>query len=452
MNEKTNQKSLAGISIRTLNVIMFAIALVLAAFLLFTTNQVSDSYEIMQDATEEYIECQTAAQNMMSASDYLTEQVRAFTVTGEAEYVQNFYEEVNQTKRRDNALATLEQYLQGTDTYRYLQEANAQSNELVKLEHYAMRLAADAYGLPLSQFPEDIRSIELLPEHRELTGEEMRSAAIDLVFNDSYQTQKDKIRNNVNLCTTALIAAARSGQTDSSNHLLQVLKRQSLLIAVLMLAVLGVVLFTMYLVIQPLYTGIEHIRKNEKFPVTGSSELRYLADTYNELYEATRKQQETLSYEASHDALTGLCNRKMFEHEREVCDPQTTAMILIDVDYFKEVNDTYGHETGDKLLKRVASILRKSFRSEDYVCRIGGDEFAVLMMNSDSSLRALVTRKIKDAQAQLRQPEADVPGITLSVGVAFPDRHNSTGDIYRDADTAQYRIKNGGKDGLAFYD
>ena len=452
MNEKTNQKSLAGISIRTLNIIMFAIALVLAAFLLFTTNQVSDSYEIMQDATEEYIECQTAAQNMMSASDYLTEQVRAFTVTGETEYVQNFYEEVNQTKRRDNALATLEQYLQGTDTYRYLQEANAQSNELVKLEHYAMRLAADAYGLPLSQFPEDIRSIELLPEHRELTGDEMRSAAIDLVFNDSYQTQKDKIRNNVNLCTTALIAAARSGQTDSSNHLLQVLKRQSLLIAVLMLAVLGVVLFTMYLVIHPLYEGIEHIRKNEKFPVTGSSELRYLADTYNELYEATRKQQETLSYEASHDALTGLCNRKMFEHEREVCDPQTTAMILIDVDYFKEVNDTYGHETGDKLLKRVASILRKSFRSEDYVCRIGGDEFAVLMMNSDSSLQGLVTRKIEDAQAQLRQPEDGVPGITLSVGVAFPDRPNSTGDIYRDADTAQYRIKNGGKDGLAFYD
>ena len=66
--------------------------------------------------------------------------------------------------------------------------------------------------------------------------------------------------------------------------------------------------------------------------------------------------------------------------------------------------------------------------------------------------QGLVTRKIEDAQAQLRQPEDGVPGITLSVGVAFPDRPNSTGDIYRDADTAQYRIKNGGKDGLAFYD
>ena len=142
----------------------------------------------------------------------------------------------------------------------------------------------------------------------------------------------------------------------------------------------------------------------------------------------------------------------MFDHEREVCDPQTTAMILIDVDHFKEVNDTYGHETGDKLLKRVAGVLRKSFRSEDYVCRIGGDEFAVLMMNSDSSLRTLVQRKIEAAQAQLRDEADGIPGVTLSVGVAFPDRPNSTGDIYRDADTAQYRIKNGGKDGLAFYE
>ncbi|MBP5751076.1 MAG: GGDEF domain-containing protein, partial [Firmicutes bacterium] len=385
-------------------------------------------------------------------SDYLTEQVRSFTVTGDTDYVKNFFEEVNDTKRRDKALETMEQYLQGTDTYRYLQEANALSNELVKTEHYAMRLAADAYGLPLSQYPAEIRGIELQPQHLVLDGEEKRAAAIDLVFNDAYQSQKDKIRGNVNLCNTALIAAARGGQTDSSAHLLQVMNRQSLLIAVLMLSVLGVVLFTTYLVIQPLYGGIERIRKNEKFPVSGSQELRYLAQTYNEMYEATKKQQETLSYEASHDALTGLSNRKMFDHEREVCDPQTTAMILIDVDHFKEVNDTYGHETGDKLLKRVAGVLRKSFRSEDYVCRIGGDEFAVLMMNSDSSLRTLVQRKIEAAQAQLRDEADGIPGVTLSVGVAFPDRPNSTGDIYRDADTAQYRIKNGGKDGLAFYE
>ena len=451
MKEKTNQKPVAGISVRMLNIIMFAIALILAGLLLFATNQVSDSYDIMQEATEQYIECQTAAQDMMLASDYLTEQVRAFTVTGDAAYVQRFFTEVNQTKRRDNALETMEQYLQGTDTYRYLQEANEQSNELVKVEYYAMRLAIDAYQLALSQFPEEIRNIELQPEHKDLTSDEKRDTAIDLVFNDDYQIKKEKIRGNVNLCNTALIAAARSGQTNSSEHLLQVLKRQSLLIAVLMLAVLGVVLFTMYLVIHPLHEGIERIRKNEMFPVTGSSELRYLAQTYNEMYEATKKQQETLSYEASHDALTGLCNRKMFEHVRETCDPQTTTMILIDLDYFKEINDTYGHEAGDALLKRASNVFRASFRSEDYVCRIGGDEFAVLMMNSNSGLKELIRRKIDAARASLKDEKDGVPGITISVGVAFPDRENPTDDIFRDADTALYKVKNATKDGCEFY-
>ena len=129
--------------------------------------------------------------------------------------------------------------------------------------------------------------------------------------------------------------------------------------------------------------------------MAGSLEMRYLAQTYNDLYESSRKEQETLSYEASHDALTGLGNRAMFERVRNDCDPATTAMILIDIDYFKEVNDTYGHEAGDQLLKRAAKVFRAGFRSEDCVCRIGGDEFAVLMMHSGTHLRALVQRKIE---------------------------------------------------------
>ena len=127
-------------------------------------------------------------------------------------------------------------------------------------------------------------------------------------------------------------------------------------------------------------------------------------------------------------------------------------MILIDIDFFKEVNDTYGHEAGDQLLKRAAKVFRSSFRSEDCVCRIGGDKFAVLMMNSGSHLRALVQRKIETAQARLRDEENGVPGVTISVGVAFPDRPNPTDDIYQDADTALYKVKNAGRNGLAFYE
>ena len=127
------------------------------------------------------------------------------------------------------------------------------------------------------------------------------------------------------------------------------------------------------------------------------------------------------------------------------------ALILVDVDYFKSVNDTYGHAVGDRVLKRVADILRNSFRSVDILCRIGGDEFAVVMTRVNSSMSQLVLNKINRANELLQHPKDDLPPVSLSVGVAFSDRKNPQGDIFKDADTALYRVKDGGRKGCAIY-
>ena len=128
-----------------------------------------------------------------------------------------------------------------------------------------------------------------------------------------------------------------------------------------------------------------------------------------------------------------------------------TAMILIDLDHFKAINDTWGHEVGDLALQRLAKLLRESFRSQDYVCRIGGDEFAVIMLHANSSLKELVEAKMRRVNEIVQKPEGKVPAFTLSVGVAFGDRENPGEDLYKDADTALYRIKNNGRSGVAFY-
>jgi len=99
----------------------------------------------------------------------------------------------------------------------------------------------------------------------------------------------------------------------------------------------------------------------------------------------------------------------------------------------------------------VASTLRESFRSEDYICRIGGDEFIVLMVRATSSLKDLVERKIKHLRETLRPPEGNAPGITLSIGIAFGDRENPQGSLYQDADLALYYVKGLGRDGYAFF-
>ena len=127
------------------------------------------------------------------------------------------------------------------------------------------------------------------------------------------------------------------------------------------------------------------------------------------------------------------------------------ALLLIDVDYFKSVNDTYGHAVGDRVLKRVAEILKNSFRSVDILCRIGGDEFAVVMTRVSSAMGPLVLNKINHANDLLQHPKDDLPPVSLSVGVAFSDRENPQGDIFTDADSALYRVKEAGRKGCAIY-
>ena len=123
----------------------------------------------------------------------------------------------------------------------------------------------------------------------------------------------------------------------------------------------------------------------------------------------------------------------------------------MDLDRFKGINDTYGHDVGDLVLKRVAEVLKYSFRSTDLVFRLGGDEFVVIMANVDSSMRDHVKRKIDQANVMLQKPTDDLPPTSLSVGVAFADRENPDGDIFKDADTALYRVKEAGRCGCYIY-
>ena len=94
---------------------------------------------------------------------------------------------------------------------------------------------------------------------------------------------------------------------------------------------------------------------------------------------------------------------------------------------------------------------QQSFRAEDYICRIGGDEFTVIMVNANSSMRGLVEEKVTHINALLKIPEDGLPPISLSVGVAFGDREDSGGDIFKDADTALYRTKSARLGGVAFF-
>ena len=106
---------------------------------------------------------------------------------------------------------------------------------------------------------------------------------------------------------------------------------------------------------------------------------------------------------------------------------------------------------GDAILKKVAHLLTVTFRTIDYVCRIGGDEFAVIMVEMTSDLNYTITEKINIINAELSIPKDGMPAISLSVGVALTDRRNPGKSQFTDADRALYYTKEHGKHGCTFY-
>jgi diguanylate cyclase (GGDEF)-like protein len=162
--------------------------------------------------------------------------------------------------------------------------------------------------------------------------------------------------------------------------------------------------------------------------------------------------QEQLEHQAHHDPLTGLANRSLFSQQvREALEPGTpgeVAVMFIDLDDFKGVNDTLGRAVGDQLLRGVAARLERSVRNEDVVARFGGDEFAVLVRRaSDAEHGAvdLAERTLKSFALPVTAGEQLV-FVSLSIGIATSHHTRPrVEELLRDADVAMYDAKEGGK-------
>ena len=129
-----------------------------------------------------------------------------------------------------------------------------------------------------------------------------------------------------------------------------------------------------------------------------------------------------------------------------------TIYVLLDIDKFKEVNDTLGHEMGDKVLIRTAGALEKCFSEDNaYVFRIGGDEFAILIENADIDMDLEVVRRCKKLDSELSKPQGRIPGTTLSIGVAHGTIDDTTDTLFKKADTALYKVKQAGRANVFLY-
>ena len=173
--------------------------------------------------------------------------------------------------------------------------------------------------------------------------------------------------------------------------------------------------------------------------------LFYILMLKRQVHSTTRK----LRSLSETDSLTGIDNRKKFEHCFE-CElnrykryKQSFSLILIDVDNFKDVNDTYGHVIGDETLIVLVDILKKNIRQSDMLARWGGDEFTILCTNTDRSAAIIQAKKLQRLVTEHQFPA--IGTCTISIGIAEVKEQDKTDDIFVRADQALYTSKEEGK-------
>jgi len=163
----------------------------------------------------------------------------------------------------------------------------------------------------------------------------------------------------------------------------------------------------------------------------------------------TGEQNKALHTEVELDFLTGIGNRraldrKLAEHADERRPHLPSCLLLLDLDHFKQVNDTYGHAAGDQALRRLADVMRLHTRSSDRLFRYGGEEFAVIANGAELGAATRLAENLRAAVAGARL--IDNHPLTVSIGVAFMDKRGTPADWLQQADTMLYAAKQGGRD------
>ena len=186
-----------------------------------------------------------------------------------------------------------------------------------------------------------------------------------------------------------------------------------------------------------------------------AKELQVLKNLYREKVKETEKMREEAVLLSYIDDLTGIYNHRFFiqqltmEVERRRRYSSPLSLLMIDIDYFKNYNDTNGHLAGDQALRTIALLIQQGVRQTDIVARYGGEEFSAILINSAKEDAKKIAERVRENVAEARfpnensQPNGD---LTVSIGVGtFSPSISTLTDLIRDADSALYRAKGAGR-------
>lgn len=447
------EKKVKGIRCKFIDGVLMVICALITIFILQTTYKIKDKYEHLIFLINDYTECNSVINDLKKSSERLTYYSMCFLQRNNPEYLSNYFREFHNMKYNKQAIEVVSKTHKEDVTDVNTKLAYQESTMLSNIEIYAMALMCNALEYDYETLPPEIKNMKLHEDHLELPLGEKKEYARKLVFSDQYLRSKDGMTLYIDMALSSLINMYLGEEVKSDGYITKQINAQKGLIFVLIIFLILLYVTLVVLVFVPLRKHLISIKKGAKMDLIGSYEVRYVAQAYNKLRDKTALDASILKHKAEHDPLTDLINRTAFDGIIRLLSEskEPVAYLIIDVDLFKGINDKYGHIVGDKVLVKIAHILVEQFRVTDYVGRIGGDEFAIIMTKFGATLNDIIRKKISIINNLLQNSEDGLPPVSLSVGVAISDEGFSN-ELIEKADKALYRVKQGGRCNCFFYE
>lgn len=279
-NRKVNNE---GISLRVVHFAMVVCAVIISLLLVFSTYQSSNVFTALNKATGNYIVRQEAAHELMEASDYLTEMVQRFTLEGETQYLDNYFEEAFTSKRREAAITSMSESEAESVLVEQLQKAMDESTSLMYREYYAMKLVIEAKEI--RNYPETLRAIELKDEDTFRSADDKMELAQEMVLGNEYYARKEIIRTNLKASLQTLDKLMNTTRQNTTAELNKELTIVRVVIIIMTLIILFLIYLTARLGTIPLINAQKQAEAGKPISVTGAKEFRYMAKHYNKMHE-----------------------------------------------------------------------------------------------------------------------------------------------------------------------
>lgn len=451
------KNSIKGINVQGLSTVLLILGIIMFSLIILFNINTTTRYQSVVSTSERYLNINVNVYSMQKSSDTMTTQVRQAVASSlKSQYIIDYFTEYD-SENCETCVENLRLLLDdgyGSEAIAYINSAYSKIKSINQREIHAMRLSAYAAGIRESFLPGSLKEYDLDTSELSMTKDEMQALAYTLVYDSEYMALRSSIDDDIDSANQLIDSYMTSALSESqkSYHVATLRLRIAIIIALTIFILIAVGLLG--LLLMPIHRCINSISEDVLMNPGPSYEINYLVATYNDLYEKNKNAKLYLKDKAEHDALTGLFNRTAFDGLADFFADvkQPFALMVIDIDRFKDINDTFGHNIGDAALKYVADMLKKTFRSNDYLVRYGGDEFVVLMTDITFSDREIIGQKIESINGILNHPDKnDFPAFTISVGVSF----SSSGfhdHLFEEADYALYKSKKNGRGCLTFFE